>query len=110
MLEKIDLEKIINDPSYGEGETSTNSIKVKGDIVKSLTIQGYDELVDMYGDLIYYIERQKDFLLEGCVGLTNAQQEIKKEYETLLDFNQKSFEHLEKLLTERQNLINNKEE
>ena len=110
MLEKIDLEKIINDPSYGEEETSTNSIKVKGDIVKSLTIQGYDELVDMYGDLIYYIEKHRDLLLEGCNGFTNAQQEIKKEYETLLDFNQKSFEHLEKLLIERQNLINNKEE
>ena len=110
MLEKIDLEKIINDPSYGEGETSTNSIKVKGDIMKSLTIQGYDELVDMYGHLTYYIEKHRDLLLSGCVGLTNAQQEIKKEYETLLDFNQKSFKHLEKLLIERQNLINNKEE
>ena len=110
MLEKIDLEKIINDPSYGEEETSTNSIKVKRDIMKSLTIQGYDELVDMYGDLTYYIERQKDLLLEGCVGLPNAQQEIKKEYELLLQFNQKSFEHLEKLLTERQKLINKKEE
>lgn len=110
MLEKIDLEKIINDPSYGEEETSVNSIKVKRDIMKSLTIQGYDELVDMYGDLIYYIEKHRDLLLSGCVGLTNAQQEIKKEYEILLQFNQKSFEHLEKLLTERQNLINNKEE
>ena len=106
MLEKIDLEKIINDPSYGEEETT----KVKRDNMKSLTIQGYDELVDMYGDLIYYIEKHRDLLLSGCVGLTNAQQEIKKEYETLLDFNQKSFEHLEKLLIERQNLINNKEE
>lgn len=110
MLEKIDLEKIINDPSFGEEETSTNSIKVKRDIVKSLTIQGYDELVDMYNDLTYYIEKHRDLLLSGCVGLTNAQQEIKKEYETLLQFNQKSFEHLEKLLIERQNLINNKEE
>ena len=110
MLEKIDLEKIINDPSYGEEETSVNSIKVKRDIVKSLTIQGYDELVDMYNDLTYYIEKHRDLLLSGCVGLTNAQQEIKKEYETLLQFNQKSFEHLEKLLTERQDLINNKEE
>lgn len=110
MLEKIDLEKIINDPSYGEEETSVNSIKVKRDIVKSLTIQGYDELVDMYGDLTYYIEKHRDLLLSGCVGLTNAQQEIKKEYETLLQFNQKSFEHLEKLLTERQDLINNKGE
>ena len=111
MLEKIDLEKIINDPSYGEEEeTSTNSIKVKRDIMKSLTIQGYDELVDMYGDLTYYIEKHRDFLLSGCNGLTNAQQEIKKEYETLLQFNQKSFEHLEKLLTERQKLINKKGE
>ena len=110
MLEKIDLEKIINDPSYGEEETSTNSIKVKRDIMKSLTIQGYDELVDMYGDLIYYIEKHRDLLLSGCVGLTNAQQEIKKEYETLLELNRKSFKHLEKLLIERQNLINNKEE
>ena len=110
MLEKIDLEKIINDPSYGEEETSTNSIKVKGDIMKSLTIQGYDELVEMYGDLIYYIEKHRDLLLSGCVGLTNAQQEIKKEYETLLELNRKSFKHLEKLLIERQNLINNKEE
>ena len=67
-------------------------------------------LVDMYGDLIYYIEKHRDFLLSGCVGLTNAQQEIKKEYETLLELNRKSFEHLEKLLTQRQNLINNKEE
>lgn len=107
MLEKIDLEKIINDPSYGEEEDTT---KVKKDNMKSLTIQGYDELVDMYGDLIYYIEKHRDLLLSGCHGLTNAQQEIKKEYETLLDFNQKSFEHLEKLLTERQNLINKKEE
>ena len=106
MLEKIDLEKIINDPSYGEEEAK----RFKRDIMKSLTIQGYDELVDMYGDLIYYIEKHRDFLLEGCVGLPNAQQEIKKEYETLLQFNQKSFEHLEKLLTERQNLINKKEE
>ena len=105
MLEKIDLEKIINDPSYGE-----EAKRFKRDIMKSLTIQGYDELVDMYGDLIYYIEKHRDFLLEGCIGLTNAQQEIKKEYETLLQFNQKSFEHLEKLLTERQNLINKKEE
>ena len=107
MLEKIDLDKIINDPSYGEEEDKR---KVKGDIVKSLTIQGYDELVDMYGDLTYYIEKHRDLLLSGCNGLTNAQQEIKKEYETLLDFNQKSFKHLEKLLIERQNLINNKEE
>lgn len=106
MLEKIDLEKIINDPSYGEEEPK----RFSRDIVKSLTIQGYDELVDMYGDLTYYIEKHRDLLLSGCVGLTNAQQEIKKEYETLLQFNQKSFEHLEKLLTERQNLINNKEE
>ena len=107
MLEKIDLEKIINDPSYGEEEDTR---KVKGDIMKSLTIQGYDELIDMYQHLTYYIEKQRDFLLSGCVGLTNAQQEIKKEYETLLQFNQKSFEHLEKLLTERQNLISKKEE
>ena len=106
MLEKIDLEKIINDPSYGEEEPK----RFKRDIMKSLTIQGYDELVDMYGDLIYYIERHRDLLLSGCVGLVNAQQEIKKEYETLLNFNQKSFEHLEKLLTERQKLINKKEE
>lgn len=107
MLEKIDLEKIINDPSYGEEEDTT---KVKKDNMKSLTIQGYDELVEMYCDLDYYIERQKDLLIDGCVGLPNVQQEIKKEYETLLNFNQKSFEHLEKLLTERQNLINKKEE
>lgn len=107
MLEKIDLEKIINDPSYGEEEEPK---RFSRDIMKSLTIQGYDELVDMYGDLTYYIEKKRDFLLEGCTGLTNAQQEIKKEYETLLQFNQKSFEHLEKLLTERQNLINNKGE
>ena len=107
MLEKIDLEKIINDPSYGEEEDTS---KVKRDTMKSLTIQGYDELVDMYGDLIYYIEKHRDLLLSGCNGLTNAQQEIKKEYETLLDFNQKSFKHLEKLLIERQNLINKKEE
>lgn len=106
MLEKIDLEKIINDPSYGEEEPK----RFSRDIMKSLTIQGYDELVDMYGDLTYYIEKHRDLLLSGCVGLTNAQQEIKKEYETLLQFNQKSFEHLEKLLTERQNLINNKGE
>ena len=106
MLEKIDLEKIINDPSYGEEETK----RFSRDIMKSLTIQGYDELVDMYGDLTYYIEKHRDLLLSGCVGLTNAQQEIKKEYETLLQFNQKSFEHLEKLLTERQKLINNKGE
>ena len=107
MLEKIDLEKIINDPSYGEEEDTR---KVKGDIMKSLTIQGYDELVDMYNDLDYYIERQKDFLLEGCVGLPNVQQEIKRQYELSLQLNQKSFEHLEKLLIERQNLINSKEE
>ena len=107
MLEKIDLDKIINDPSYGEEEDKK---RFSRDIMKSLTIQGYDELVDMYGDLIYYIEKHRDLLLSGCNGLTNAQQEIKKEYETLLDFNQKSFEHLEKLLIERQNLINSKEE
>lgn len=107
MLEKIDLEKIINDPSYGEEEDTK---RFSRDIMKSLTIQGYDELIDMYGDLTYYIEKKRDFLLQGCTGLTNAQQEIKKEYETLLQFNQKSFEHLEKLLTERQNLINNKGE
>ena len=106
MLEKIDLEKIINDPSYGEEEPK----RFSRDIMKSLTIQGYDELVDMYGDLTYYIEKHRDLLLSGCVGLTNAQQEIKKEYETLLQFNQKSFEHLEKLLIERQNLISKKEE
>ena len=110
MLEKIDLEKIINDPSYGEEETSTNSIKVKRDIMKSLTIQGYDELVDMYGDLTYYIEKKRDFLLEGCIGLTNAQQEIKRQYKLELKFNEKSFEHLVMLLTERQKLINKKEE
>lgn len=110
MLEKIDLEKIINDPSYGEEETSNNSIKVKRDIVKSLTIQGYDELVDMYGDLTYYIEKHRDLLLSGCVGLTNAQQEIKKQYELELKFNEKSFEYLKMLLTERQDLINKKEE
>ena len=52
MLEKIDLEKIINDPSFGEEKTSTNSIKVKRDIMKSLTIQGYDELIDMYKNMI----------------------------------------------------------
>lgn len=110
MLEKIDLEKIIKDPSYGEEETSTNSIKVKRDIMKSLTIQGYDELVDMYGDLTYYIEKKRDFLLEGCIGLTNAQQEIKRQYKLELKFNEKSFEHLVMLLTERQDLINKKEE
>lgn len=108
MLEKIDLEKIINDPSYGE-EEDTRKVN-KRIIMKALTIQGYDELVDMYNDLTYYIEKHRDFLLEGCHGLTNAQQEIKKEYETLLQFNQKSFEHLEKLLTERQKLISKKEE
>lgn len=107
MLEKIDLEKIINDPSYGEKEDTK---RFSRDIMKSLTIQGYDELVDMYNDLDYYIERQKDLLLEGCVGLPNVQQEIKKQYELALQINQKSFEHLEKLLTERQNLINKKEE
>ena len=107
MLEKIDLEKIINDPSYGEEEEPK---RFSRDIMKSLTIQGYDELVDMYGDLTYYIEKKRDFLLSGCNGLTNAQQEIKKEYETLLQFNQKSFEHLEKLLIERQKLISKKGE
>ena len=107
MLEKIDLEKIINDPSYGEEEDKK---RFSRDIMKSLTIQGYDELVDMYNDLYYYIERQKDFLLEGCVGLPNAQQEIKRQYELALKINQKSFEHLEKLLIERQKLINKKEE
>ncbi len=107
MLEKVDLDKVINDPSYGEEEDTK---RFSRDIMKSLTIEGYDELVDMYGDLTYYIEKQRDFLLSGCVGLTNAQQEIKKEYETLLQFNQKSFEHLEKLLIERQKLINKKEE
>ena len=107
MLEKIDLEKIINDPSYGEEEDKK---RFSRDIMKSLTIQGYDELVEMYGDLIYYIEKQKDFLLEGCVGLPNVQQEIKRQYELELKFNEKSFKHLEKLLIERQNLINNKEE
>ena len=107
MLEKIDLEKIINDPSYGEEEDKK---RFSRDIMKSLTIQGYDELVDMYGDLIYYIEKHRDFLLSGCVGLTNAQQEIKRQYELELKFNEKSFEHLVMLLTERQNLINNKEE
>ena len=107
MLEKIDLEKIINDPSYGEEEEPK---RFSRDIMKSLTIQGYDELVDMYGDLTYYIEKHRDLLLSGCVGLTNAQQEIKKEYDLLLDFNQKSFEHLEKLLTERQKLINERKE
>lgn len=106
MLEKIDLEKIINDPSYGEEEPK----RFSRDNMKSLTIQGYDELVDMYGHLTYYIEKHRDLLLSGCVGLTNAQQEIKKEYELTLQLNQKSFEHLEKLLTERQNLINKKEE
>lgn len=106
MLEKIDLEKIINDPSYGEEEPK----RFSRDIMKSLTIQGYDELIDMYQDLTYYIEKHRDLLLSGCIGLTNAQQEIKKEYETLLQFNQKSFEHLEKLLTERQKLISKKEE
>ena len=106
MLEKIDLEKIINDPSYGEEEPK----RFSRDNMKSLTIQGYDELVDMYGDLTYYIEKKRDFLLEGCNGLTNAQQEIKKQYELALQINQKSFEHLEKLLTERQKLINKKEE
>lgn len=106
MLEKIDLEKIINDPSFGEEEPK----RFSRDIMKSLTIQGYDELIDMYNDLDYYIERQKDLLLEGCVGLPNVQQEIKKQYELALQINQKSFEHLEKLLTERQNLINKKEE
>ena len=108
MLEKVDLEKVINDPSYGE-EEYTRKVN-KRDIMKSLTIQGYDELIDMYNDLTYYIEKHRDLLLSGCVGLVNAQQEIKKEYETLLDFNQKSFKHLEKLLTERQNLISKKEE
>ena len=107
MLEKIDLEKIINDPSYGEEEDKK---RFSRDIMKSLTVQGYDELVDMYGDLIYYIEKQKDFLLEGCVGLPNVQQEIKRQYELELKFNEKSFEHLKMLLIERQNLINNKEE
>lgn len=108
MLEKIDLEKIINDPSYGE-EEDTRKVN-KRNIMKALTIQGYDELVDMYNDLTYYIEKHRDFLLSGCVGLTNAQQEIKKEYELELKFNEKSFEHLVMLLTERQNLINKKEE
>ena len=108
MLEKIDLEKIINDPSFGEEEKDTK--RFSRDIMKSLTVQGYDELVDMYGDLIYYIEKHRDLLLSGCTGLTNAQQEIKKEYETLLELNRKSFKHLEKLLIERQKLINNKEE
>ena len=107
MLEKIDLEKIINDPSYGEEEDKK---RFSRDIMKSLTIQGYDELVEMYGDLIYYIEKHRDLLLSGCVGLTNAQQEIKRQYELELKFNEKSFEHLVMLLTERQNLINNKEE
>lgn len=107
MLEKIDLDKIINDPSYGEEEDTR---KVKRDNMKSLTIQGYDELVNMCSDLDYYIERQKDLLLDGCVGLPNAQQEIKRQYELALKINQKSFVHLEKLLIERQNLINNKEE
>ena len=107
MLEKIDLDKIINDPSYGEEEEPK---RFSRDIMKSLTIQGYDELVDMYGDLTYYIEKHRDLLLSGCNGLTNVQQEIKKEYETLLDFNQKSFKHLEKLLIERQDLIKKKGE
>lgn len=106
MLEKIDLEKIINDPSYGEEEAK----RFSRDIMKSLTIQGYDELVDMYQDLTYYIEKHRDFLLEGCVGLPNVQQEIKKQYELALQINEKSFEHLVMLLTERQNLINKKEE
>ena len=107
MLEKIDLEKIINDPSYGEEEEPK---RFKRDIMKSLTIQGYAELVDMYRDLTYYIERQKDLLLEVCVDLPNVQKEIKRQYRLELKFNEKSFEHLVMLLTERQDLINKKEE
>lgn len=49
MLEKIDLEKIINDPSYGEEEPK----RFSRDIMKSLTIQGYDELVDIWIHPIY---------------------------------------------------------
>ena len=107
MLEKIDLEKIINDPSFGEEEEPK---RFSRDNMKSLTIQGYDELIDMYNDLDYYIERNKDFLLEGCVGLPNVQQEIKRQYELELKYNEKSFEHLVMLLTERQDLINKKGE
>lgn len=106
MLEKVDLDKVINDPSFGEEEDTR---KVKRDIMKSLTIQGYDELIDMYQDLTYYIEKHRDLLLSGCVGLTNAQQEIKNEYNTLLDYNQKNFDHLLRLLADRQKRINEKE-
>lgn len=104
MLEKVDLDKIINEPE--EEQEETKSKRVKRDVLKDITIQGYSELVDMYGDLVYYIEKKLDLLLKGCVGLNKAQQEIQNEYNDLLKFYENEFKFLEKLLIERQHMIN----
>ncbi len=110
MLEKVDLDKIIFEPEEEEQNIDPNSRRVKRDIMKELTIQGYTELIDMYGNLVYYIEKKRDLLLKGCVGLKNAQQEIQNEYNELLKYCENDFKFLEKLLVERQKMINEKGE
>ena len=107
MLEKIDLHKIILEDE--EESINSNSRKIKKELLKELTIEGYDTLCDLYNDLVDYIEKHRDLLLSSCVGLKNAQQEIKNEYNTLLDYNQKNFDHLLRLLADRQKRINKKE-
>lgn len=110
MLEKVDLDKIINEPEEEEQDIKPNSRKVKREIIKDLTIQGYTELCNLYNDLIGYIEDYRDLLVKGAVGLRNAQQEIKNEYNKLIDFYKNNFDILLKLLVERQKMINDKGE
>ena len=107
MLEKIDLNKIIIEDE--EESISSNSRKIKKELLKELTIEGYDNLCDLYNDLVDYIEKHRDLLLSSCVGLKNAQQEIKQEYNTLLDYNQKNFEKQLKQIADTQKRINKKE-
>lgn len=106
MLQKIDLDKVINDQGGEEKDTK----KVIPEYYKDLNVAGYHTLVCLYNDLTDYIEKYRDLLLKGCKGLINAQEEIKNEFELLLQFNKEDFDYLEKLLIERQNLINNKGE
>lgn len=100
MLEKVDLESI-----FGPEEEPSKKVYER-DLMKELTIQGYSELCIIFNQLIDYIDDELIMLLNKTTGLTKAQQDIKNDYENWKKFFIKDFELIKKLLTERQEMIN----
>ena len=105
MLQKIDLDKIINDQDGEEKDTK----KVIPEYHKDLNVAGYHTLVCLYNDLTDYIEKYRDLLLKGCKGLINAQEEARQKAqeaaETLKEENNSIDEYIQKIILQKSIIV-----